>query len=74
MISCSEYNRLLSGINGDTALGQTVHIRSEKDQKRIREMTNHAKKVRAEWFAFKNKQKTAQDLEKVQDLLKSMFS
>lgn len=38
-------------------LGQTINIRAEKDSKKIKEMTAHEKKIRAEWFEFKSKQK-----------------
>ena len=34
-ISCEEFRQLLVGINGDTPLGYTVRIRSEKDSKKI---------------------------------------
>ena len=43
------------GLNGDTALGNVVRIRSEKDAKRIREMTNKEKEIRREWAEFKAK-------------------
>lgn len=52
-----EYRRLLVGINGDTPLGYVVQTRAETDQKKIKEMTAHQKKIRAEWQAFKNKKK-----------------
>lgn len=45
------------GINGDTPLGYVVQTRAETDQKKIKEMTAHQKKIRAEWQSFKNKQK-----------------
>lgn len=51
-----EFNQLLIGLNGDTPLGYTVQVRAETDQKKIREMTAHEKKIRQEWKAFKSKQ------------------
>lgn len=55
-ISCQEFRQLLTGLNGDTPLGHVVQIRAETDQKKIKEMTNHEKKIRVEWKAFKSKQ------------------
>jgi hypothetical protein len=55
-ISYTEFNQLLRGINGDTPLGYTVQVRAETDQKKIREMTAHEKKIRQEWKDFKSKQ------------------
>ena len=60
-ISCVEFNQLLAGINGDTPLGYAVQIRAETDAKKISEMTNHEKKIRAEWQEFRNKQNKKED-------------
>ncbi len=46
---------MLSGLNGDTPLGYTVQIRSEKNPKKIREMTNHEKEIRTKWQQFRAK-------------------
>lgn len=54
-ISCEEFRQLLVGLNGDTPLGYTVQIRSEKDSKKIKQMTNHEKKIRSDWLDFKRK-------------------
>lgn len=51
-----EFNQLLTGLNGDTPLGYTVQVRAETDNKKIREMTAHEKKIRQEWKQFRNKQ------------------
>lgn len=55
-ISCEEFRQLLIGLNGDTALGQVIRIRSEKDNKKISQMTNQEKKIRSDWLKFKSKQ------------------
>lgn len=55
-ISCQEFRQLLSGLNSDTPLGYVVRIRSEKNPKKIREMTKNEKKIRAEWMNFRAKQ------------------
>lgn len=59
-ISHLEFNQLLIGLNGDTALGNVVKIRSEKDPKRIKEMTNKEKDIRREWQLFRAKQNQKQ--------------
>ena len=55
-IKHTEFNQLLIGLNEETALGRTVQIRAEKDNKKIREMTNHEKKIRSDWQEFRRKQ------------------
>lgn len=59
-ISCEEFRQLLVGLNGETPLGYTVCIRSEKNPKKIKEMTNHEKKIRSDWQQFRQKQKNKQ--------------
>lgn len=56
-ISCQEFRQLLSGINGDTPLGYTVKVRSEKNPKILKEMTVNDKKIRQEWREFTLHQK-----------------
>lgn len=57
-ISCQEFRQLLSGLNGDTALGYVVQVRAETDPQKIKEMTKHDKKIRSDWQDFKNNKKT----------------
>lgn len=78
-ISVQEYRKLLVGVMGDTPLGYVVSIRSEKDRKKINEMTNNEKKIRAEWQHFKMKQskgvaapKITMTLEQFQRAMKSL--
>lgn len=44
------------GLNSETPLGYVVQIRSEKDPKKIREMSEHEKQIRADWQQFNRKQ------------------
>lgn len=53
-ISCQEFRQLLSGLNGDTPLGYTVQIRSEKNPKIIEKMTANEKKIRNDWIIFRS--------------------
>ena len=48
-----EFTSLLSGLNGDTPLGQVVEIRSTDDPERIKNMTIHQKRIRSEWQSRK---------------------
>ena len=47
-----EFCTLLSGISGDTPLGNAVRIRSEKDMKKVREFTPEQKQI---WNAWRRK-------------------
>ena len=48
-----EFTSLLSGLNGDTPLGQVVEILSTDDPERIKAMTVHQKRIRSEWQSRK---------------------
>ena len=66
-ISCQEFRQLLVGLNGDTPLGYVVQVRSETDQKKIKEMTKKEKQIRSEWANFKSKnQKQIQNQKKIE--------
>lgn len=45
-----EFSSLLSGLNGETPLGNIVRIRSEKDSKIIKNFTKEEKRIRSEWL------------------------
>lgn len=45
-----EFLVYLSGLNSETPLGRIVQIRSEKDPKRIKEMTPEQRKIRHDWM------------------------
>lgn len=70
-IPCQEFRQLLSGLNGDTPLGYVVQIRSERDTKKIREMSTREKDIRKEWFEFREKSKKQEKIElKPEDITK----
>ena len=73
-ISCQEFRQLLSGLNGDTPLGYVVQIRSEKNQKRIKEMTANEKKIRTEWTYFKRKNKKEEKIYLKTEDISKVFS
>ena len=55
-----EFSSLLSGLNGDTALGNIVRIRSEKDPKVIKDFSKHEKEIRSKWVN-KNAKEVSRD-------------
>jgi hypothetical protein len=58
-----EFNQLLASISGDTPLGYVVRIRSERDPKRIREMTPNEKEIRKKWQQFVHEQSKKTNLD-----------
>lgn len=54
-ISHQEFYQLLSGLNGETSLGYTVQIRSEKNPEKIQQMSNNEKQIRSKWMEFRRK-------------------
>ncbi len=77
-ISCQEFRQLLSNLNGDTPLGYVVQIRSEKNVKKIKEMTSQEKKIRFEWAQFRSKQNKKDKIylkkEDISNVFSKMFS
>ena len=76
-MSCEEFRQLLTGLNSDTPLGYVVQIRTEKNHKKIREMTVQEKKIRSDWAVFKMKNnkvpKTELKTEDISKVLSKMF-
>ena len=70
-----EFSSLLSGINGETVLGNVVRIRSEKDPKKIKEFTKEERKIRNDWLSrrTKNVNKNDDDYKQAMENFKNMF-
>lgn len=73
-ISHQEFTQLLVGISGETSLGYTVHIRAEKDPKKIQEMTNKEKEIRRKWAEFKNKNRKQEKIFVSKENINQVFS
>lgn len=73
-ISCKEFRQLLSGLNGDTPLGYVVQIRSETDNKKIRQMTKKEKEIRSEWAEFRRKNNKIKKIELKTEDISKIFS
>lgn len=78
-ISYSEFLSLLSGINGDTPLGNVVRIRSEKDLRKIKNFSEQERRI---YYDYRFKQaelrKNNPALQEryvngIQNMLKSVF-
>lgn len=68
-----EFSSLLSGLNGDTALGNIVRIRSEKNTENIKNFTENEKKIRSEWLNKNAKQVSRENYEQAIESIKNMF-
>ena len=75
-IPCEEFRYLLSGLNGETPLGYVVQIRSEKDYKKIKEMSKSEKEIREKWANFKNKNNKKIEINKedISKIFSKMFN
>lgn len=75
-IPCEEFRQLLSGLNSETPLGYVVQIRSEKDYKKIKEMSKNKKEIREKWANFKNKnnKKIEINAEDISKIFSKMFN
>ena len=68
-----EFSSLLSGLNGDTPLGNIVRIRSEKDPKVIKNLTENEKRIRSKWLNKNAKEISHEDYQQAMESIKNMF-
>lgn len=68
-----EFSSLLSGINGDTALGNIVRIRSEKDPKVIKNFSKNEKEIRSKWVNKNAKEVSQENYKQAMENFKNMF-
>lgn len=68
-----EFASLLSGLNGDTPLGNVVRIRSEKDPKVIKTFTASEKQIRNEWLNKNAVHISKEEYEQAMNSFKEMF-
>lgn len=68
-----EFSSLLSGINGDTALGNIVRIRSEKDPKVIKNFSKFEKEIRSKWVNKNAKEVSQENYKQAMENFKNMF-
>ena len=72
-ISCQEFRQLLSGLNGDTPLGNIVRIRKEKDPEVIKKFTAEEMKIRNEWLNKSASQISTENYKQAMEDIKNMF-
>lgn len=68
-----EFVSLLSGLNGNTPLGNVVRIRSEKDPEVIRRFNDSEKKIRSEWLSKNVKVVSQEEYKQAMESFKNMF-
>ena len=68
-----EFSSLLSGLNGDTPLGNIVRIRSEKDPKVIKNFTENEKRIRSKWLNKNAKEISHEEYQQAMESIKNMF-
>ena len=72
-MSWGEFTSYLTGINGETALGNIVRIRSEKDPKILKNFSKEEKRIRNEWLSRNKGNINEQSYEQAMDNFKNMF-
>lgn len=68
-----EFKDLLAGLGPDTPLGRIVRIRTEKDEKVLKNYTPEMNKIRSDWQRKVAKEKSKDDVDKFLAQMKSMF-
>ena len=68
-----EFSSLLSGLNGDTPLGNIVRIRSENDPKVIKNFSENEKRIRSKWLNKNAKEISHEDYQQAMESIKNMF-
>lgn len=68
-----EFSSLLSGLNGDTPLGNIIRIRSENDPKVIKNFTENEKRIRSKWLNKNAKEISHEDYQQAMESIKNMF-
>lgn len=68
-----EFVTLLSGLNGETPLGNIVSIRSEKDPKRIKEFTKEQKRIHRDWQRKQAESMTREEYDEAMKMFSNLF-
>lgn len=68
-----EFKDLLAGLGPDTPLGRIVRIRTEKDEKVLKNYTPEMNKIRSDWQQKIAKEKSKDEVDKFLEQMKSMF-
>lgn len=68
-----EFSSLLGGLSSNTALGNIVRIRSEKDPNILKNFTKNEKEIRAKWTNRVVKEVSRENYEQAMESIKNMF-
>ena len=68
-----EFCNLLSGLNGETALGNVIRIRSETDHEKIKNFSKTEKQIRNNWLRKNANQISKESYERAMNDFKNMF-
>lgn len=68
-----EFTTLLSGLNGETPLGNVVAIRSEKDPKRIKEFSKEQKRIYRDWQRKQAENMSREEYDEAMKMFSNMF-
>ena len=71
--SYGEFSAYLSGLNGETALGHLVRIRSEKDLETIKKFSPSEKEIRDKWNREHQKVYSEEEYQQAMKNIERMF-
>lgn len=69
----AELSSYISGLNGDTPLGNIVRIRSEKNPNTLKKFSQEELRIRSEWLKKSAAQVNEQDYTQAMENIKNMF-
>ena len=72
-VSWPEFKALLSGLDGNTALGRIVAIRAEEDKEVLKNFTPEQKRIRSEYRRKIAKQVSPEEMSQVLEMFKNAF-
>ena len=72
-MSWREFSYLINGLSGETPLGRIVNIRAESDPEKIKEFSADEKKIRSDYLRKKAKKKSADEVDRALDSIKTAF-
>ena len=72
-VTWGEFTALLTGLDGNTALGRIVAIRAEEDKEMLKHFTSEQRRIRREYRNKIAKQVSKEEMENVLEQFKQAF-
>lgn len=69
----AELSSYISGLNGETSLGNIIRIRSEKNPDALKNFSQNELKIRNEWLSKTASQINKEDYKQAMEGIKNMF-